>query len=197
MQQRSSRGYGRLKSIESPKLHSQRLAANALKLPSRRPTSADNLLGFYDRGCKPREGYPLGGGPGLRGPSSTNTWTTLTVKVSGKDRLHGGADLAEIVTFVRPGVTAKCEGNLAAEKPAKCDGAKVGIDESPDPSSSGTWALRSEGDGLVSIRFTGRPAGCSIYLAASAACGTAALTLAPASDSELQLWSLKPVARPR
>lgn len=160
------------------------------------PDAAGKLLGFFDRSCSPREGYPLGGGPGLRNPSTTNNWATLTVTVTGKDRAHGGADLVEIATFARPGVAApRCVGSMVAEKPDKCAGANVRFDSSPDPSASGTWALLSKGNGLVSIRLTGRPAGCSIYLTAPATCDAESLALAPASDSELQLWSLTRVDR--
>jgi hypothetical protein len=44
--------------------------------------------------------------------------------------------------------------------------------------------------GRFTIRYTGRDAGCAVFLTASAACGTNGAFLAPADASALQEWVL-------
>jgi hypothetical protein len=44
--------------------------------------------------------------------------------------------------------------------------------------------------GRFTIRYTGRDAGCAVFLTASAACGTNRAFLAPADASALQEWVL-------
>jgi hypothetical protein len=131
-------------------------------------------------------------GPSLRADTATDTWATWALTLSGLDA--AGDALATIATYVAPGAPQPlCAGNLVAEKPASCADARAHIHPAAQAGSSTHWALHAVGNGgAVTIRYTGRDAGCSVYLTASAACGTAPLFLAPADGSALQEWVLTP-----
>jgi hypothetical protein len=157
---------------------------------------AGQLLGFNNRTCvagtKTRPAGP-GVGPSLRAATATNVWATFTVTVTGTD---SKADfLAALSTFAAEGAAQPlCVGNLVAEKARACADPRTHIHPAAQAGSDTLWALHAVGStGRFTIRYTGRAAGCAVFLTASAVCGTAAPFLAPADGSALQEWVLTPV----
>jgi hypothetical protein len=155
-------------------------------------SAAGEFLGFFNRTCSAGTSTSPAGpgvGPGLRAASTR--WTTFTVTVLGA--APGGGVLATLTTFVADGASQPlCVGNLVAEKAGSCTDRRAHVHPVGQAGATVPWVLRPVGNGAFTIAYTGRAAGCAVFLTAPASCGATALALAPASGSARQRWQLAP-----